>query len=125
GPNRPVSRATSIAPAFADRCWASLFRHPRLAQAVQHRRTIRHVFRDPLNRKPRLKATGLAEGAFRLIHFAQKREGGSEVCVDVKLLPTRVERLVKFVDRAVEMAEADFRGSRGHMKVAEDWVAWA
>jgi hypothetical protein len=86
----------------------SLLRQPRLAQRVE--RGLHKRFRpdQPFDAELGIEAASFGEGGLRLIYIAFQREGGGEILVRIERTSTCVDRLVGFVDRGVEMAEAEF-----------------
>src|SRR5271163_3527004 len=102
-----------------------LLRQPRLAEAFERGRKIRRVLLQPFDGDYGIEVPGFGEGRFRIVHSACMRVGGRKVRVGEKRPSPRVDRLPKFVDRRVEMAEADLRLAKVDVKNADLRVARA
>ena len=93
-------------------CALSLLRQPRLAQRVERGLQKRFAPDQPFDAELGVEAESFGEGGLRLIYIAFQRVGGGEILVSIENTITGVDRLVGFVDRGVEMAEAEFSVAR-------------
>jgi len=80
----------------------------RLTQRVERGLQNRFVPDQPIDAELGIEAASFGEGGLRLIYLAFQRVGGGEIQVRIENTITGVDRLVGFVDRGVEMAEAEF-----------------
>ena len=83
------------------------------------------MLHHPFDRELGIEAAGFRHGRLRLVHPARMRVGGRQGRVDVIYAQARVDRLVTFVDRCVEMAKAELRFARVEVKNADSGVARA
>ena len=86
---------------------------------------IRRMFDHPFDREFGILTACFRQGRLRLVHLARVRVGRGEVRVDEKRAKARIDRRVIFVDRRVEMAEADLCVARDDVKNADSGVARA
>ena len=86
----------------------SLLLQPRLAQAFGHPRKIWIELTHQFDREFRIYAARLGQGGFRLCQLSIQGVGDSRLCIGLENMITGVNRLVRFVDRRIEMSEAQF-----------------
>ncbi len=104
-------------------CALSLLRQSRLAQGVERGLQNRFAPDQPFDAELGIEAASFREGGLRLIYIAFQRVGGGEIQVGIPITPTGVDRLVGFVDRRVEMAEAEFSVGQPVVKLAYTRIA--
>src|ERR1700691_6289612 len=86
----------------------SLLLEPRFAQALRHPRKVWIELTHQFDRKLRVHAARLGQGDFRLCQLPLQSIGDSQLYVGWKNTITSVNRLVRFLDRRIEMSEAEF-----------------
>jgi hypothetical protein len=102
----------------------SLLRQPRLAQRVERGLQNRFAPDQPFDAELGIEAESFGERGRRLIHIAFQPVGGGEIQVRIPVAITGVDRLVGFVDRGVEMAEAELSCGTGLYSDLADSTAW-
>ena len=103
----------------------SFLRKARLAQAFGTLRNVLCMLAKPFDGEARIDAKGFRHVRFCLVHFAQKRIRGREVCVVPVGVIARVERLFIFDDRGFGTTLANFYVAELGMKDLHERIARA